>query len=304
MVYIGIEGGGTRSTAIVLGDDGAQLARVEGTAGLVPANDPVSAGRTLILVAREALAAAGVPAPAEALCCALAGAGRAAAREPLAMALRGAGIARHIAIVTDAEGAMHDAFGDRPGILLVSGTGSVSWGRAADGRAARAGGWGLLIGDEGSGYSIAVEAMRAVARATDGRGPETALQKRLIRAVGCGSAEELIPWAARGSKGTIASLAPTVAELAATDAVARDIIEAAARHLARHFIALHERLAPWGEAAPLALGGGLLFPGRPLRALVIEAVRAAGYQPVVIERAIDGAAGAAALARAMTARPA
>src|SRR5690606_687271 len=146
MAYVGIEGGGTRSTAIVLGDDGEQLARVEGAPGLVPANDPVSAGRTLVSVAREALATAGLRPPADALVCALAGAGRAAAREPLAMALRGAGVARHIAIVTDAEGAMHDAFGDGPGILLISGTGSVAWGRAADGRTARAGGWGLLIG--------------------------------------------------------------------------------------------------------------------------------------------------------------
>jgi glucosamine kinase len=301
MAYVGIEGGGTRSTAIVLGEDGEQLARVEGAPGLVPANDPVSAGRTLVNVAREALATAGLRPPVEALVCALAGAGRAAAREPLAMALRGAGVARHIAIVTDAEGAMHDAFGEGPGILLISGTGSVAWGRAADGRTARAGGWGLLIGDEGSGYHIAVEAMRAVARATDGRGPETALQKRLIRTVGSGSPEELIPWAARGSKGTIASLAPHVAELAATDAVAREIIDASASHLARHFFALHDRLEPWDGGAPLALGGGLLFPGRPLRDLVLSAIRGAGHEPAVIDRAIDGARGAAALARAMTA---
>jgi glucosamine kinase len=297
--YVGIEGGGTRSTAIVLGGDGAQLARVEGAAGLVSAADPVSAARTLVAVAREALEAAGAHPPAAALCCALAGAGRAAAREPLAMALRGAGIARHISIVTDAEGAMHDAFGDGPGILLISGTGSVAWARAADGRTARAGGWGLLLGDEGSGYAIAIEGMRAVARATDGRGPETLLQKRLIRAVGCGSPEELIPWSARGSKGTIAGLAPHVVDAVPADAIAHEIVATAARQLARHFEALHTRLAPWDGPPPLALGGGLLFPGRPLRSFLLDAIRAGGGEPAVIDRPIDGACGAAAIARTL-----
>ena len=301
-VFLGIEGGGTRSTAIVLGERGTQLARVEGQAGLVSSADPVSASRNLVAVARQALDAAGVDQPADALCCALAGAGRAAAREPLAMALRGAGVARHVSIVTDAEGAMYDAFGDGPGILIISGTGSVAWGRAPDGRTARAGGWGLLIGDEGSGYYIAVEAMRAVARATDGRGPATTLQKRLIAAVGCGSPEELIPWSARGSKGTIASLAPHVVDAGNGDDVAREIIVTAAGHLARHFTALHARLAPWDNPSPLALGGGLLFPGRPLRDLVLDKIRASGVDPDVIDRPIDGACGAAALARALLAR--
>src|SRR5439155_1968617 len=62
-------------------------------------------------------------------------------------------------------------------IVLVVGTGTVAYGRDAAGRAARAGGWGPLFGDEGGGYWVGCEALRAVARAHDGRGPETALQR-------------------------------------------------------------------------------------------------------------------------------
>jgi glucosamine kinase len=299
--YIGIEGGGTRSTAVVLDADGAALTRVEGEAGLVSAADPLAAARTLIAVARQALAAAGRPAPADALCCALAGVGRAAAREPLAMALRSAGIARHVKLVTDAEGAMHDAFGDGPGILVIAGTGSVAWARSEDGRTSRAGGWGMLLGDEGSGYGMAIAALRAVAQAVDGRGTPTVLVERIVGVVGCGTPQELIPWAARAGKGTVAELAPHVVDAARKDEVARDIVADAAGQIVRHAEALFERLRPWTEPPALALGGGLIAPGRPFRAVVIEALRSTEIEVRVLDRTVDGANGAASLARAMLA---
>src|SRR5438128_1339137 len=69
---------------------------------------------------------------------------------------------------------------DAPGIVIVSGTGSIAYGRNANGEAARAGGWGHMIGDEGSGYWIGREALTAVMRAADGRGPATGLSDDIL----------------------------------------------------------------------------------------------------------------------------
>src|ERR1700733_7704143 len=70
--------------------------------------------------------------------------------------------------------------GDAPGIVVIAGTGSIAYGRNAGGEAARAGGWGHMIGDEGSGYWIGREALAAVMRGADGRGPETGLTAEIL----------------------------------------------------------------------------------------------------------------------------
>src|SRR5690606_12096698 len=127
------------------------------------------------------------------------------------------------------------AFDDGAGILLIAGTGSSAWARGVDGRTARAGGWGHLLGDEGSGYALGVAALRAVARAHDGRAPSTDLRDAVLRHANVAAPEALIAWAASAAKAEIAALAPCVAEAAAADdAVARAIVDRAARDLADH----------------------------------------------------------------------
>src|SRR5690606_25737159 len=153
-VYVGLDGGGTRTTVLVTDAAGAELARVEGEAGIVDAREPAARATVLRELVLRALERAGAAPPAAALCCALAGAGREPGRRALRAALEPLGIARAIRIVGDGEAAFHDAFGAGPGILLIAGTGSIAWGRAADGRTARAGGWGQALGDEGSGYAL------------------------------------------------------------------------------------------------------------------------------------------------------
>src|SRR5205085_1278058 len=69
---------------------------------------------------------------------------------------------------------------DAPGIVIIAGTGSIVYGRNQRGEAARAGGWGHLIGDEGSGYWIGREALAAVMRAEDGRGPSTRMTADIL----------------------------------------------------------------------------------------------------------------------------
>ena len=296
--FVGIDGGGTRATAVVTDGRGAELARVEGEAGLVLAGDPAAGAPALGALVARALAAAGAEPPAAVLCCALAGAGREEQARPLAAALERLAVARRIRVATDAEAAFHDAFGNGPGILLIAGTGSIAWGRGEDGRTARVGGWGHLLGDEGSGYALGLGALRAAARAHDGRGPETRLLRRVLEHTGLDSPEALIAWAATASKAAIAALAPLVASAAAEgDAVARTLVDEAARELAGHAAALHRRLGPWSAPPPIALAGGLLAPGRPLRPAVVAALGLTGVPYRVLDDAIDAARGAAALAR-------
>ena len=95
-------------------------------------------------------------------------------------------------MVNDALIALQAAVGEAPGIVIVSGTGSIAYGRDRAGHAARAGGWGYVLGDEGSGYWIGRLAMRAVVRAADGRGSPTSLTERLLAHFGAQRPDELL----------------------------------------------------------------------------------------------------------------
>lgn len=295
--FVGIDGGGTSSRAVVTDAAGRILGRVEGGPALVRASDPAAGASALADLVDRALRAAGVKAPAEAVCCALAGAGRADAQRELSAAMIREAIALRVRVVTDAEAAFHDAFGHGPGILLVAGTGSIAWGRGEAGELARAGGWGERLDDEGSAFAIGRDALRAILRAHDGRAQPTALAEAILPVLGLDSPDGLVAWAARAEKNEVAALAPRVLEVAGRDGAAREIVGHAALELAALVAALHDRLGPWPEPPRLALTGGLIAPGRPLREPVIEQVQRRGMEPRVLAEPVDAARGAATLAR-------
>ena len=149
------------------------------------------------------------------------------------------------------------------GVALISGTGSVCLGRGGDGRTVRVGGWGPLLSDEGSGYEIASHALRAVARSVDGREQAPALVKAVLRHWSLRDPISLIRFvhAPTTTATEIAGLAPVVVEQAQHgDAVARDILERAARELAGP--GADRDRAPGAD--PPALGpGGRHAAGRP-----------------------------------------
>ena len=298
-VYLGLDGGGTSTTVVATDAAGSELARIRGAAGIVDPADPGARAGALAALARRALDAAGAAPPAAAFCCALAGAGREPERRAIRDALARLEVAREIHVVGDIEAAFHDAFAAGPGLLVIAGTGSIAWGRAEDGRTARAGGWGHLLGDEGSGYAVGLAALRAVVRAHDGRAPATALREHVLAHVCARAPEELIAWAATAAKADVAALAPLVAGAAAAgDAVARALVERAACDLADHVRALHTRLRPWAREADIAFAGGLLGQDGPLRELAAAAIHALGLPLRIREEPVDAARGAAALARA------
>lgn len=294
-VFIGIDGGGTHARAVVLDHAGRELARLAGPPGLLDPLDPASGVENLARLARDALHEAAVAAPAAGLCCGLAGAVRAAERDAVQSALAACGIAHAIVITGDAEAAMADAFGEGSGILLIAGTGSIARARADDGRLVRVGGWGTLLGDEGSGYAIGLAALRAVLRAEDGRDPPTTLTAAVLRTTACASPFDLIRYAAAASKRDIAALAPLA--LHATDAhdpATARIREDAVSHLTELAVCAARQAAL--SRASLALGGGLLQPGGPLRDPVAAGIRQRLPDTALIPHSIDAARGAARLA--------
>src|SRR5204863_821295 len=126
--------------------------------------------------------------------------------------MRRIGYKSRILVVNDALIALVAGAGDNPGIVVIAGTGSIVYGRSAAGEAARAGGWGHMIGDEGSGYWIGREALAAVMRAADGRGPSTALTAEILRHFGVADVSHLprIVYDREAPRMSVAALGPLV----------------------------------------------------------------------------------------------
>src|SRR5437764_3315818 len=91
---------------------------------------------------------------------------------------------RRLIVTNDAVSALAGATASGQGIITIAGTGSIAFGRNASGRTARAGGWGYIFGDEGSGFDIVRQALRAALRMEEGWGPSTRLREVLIEATG------------------------------------------------------------------------------------------------------------------------
>ncbi|HET7322587.1 MAG TPA: BadF/BadG/BcrA/BcrD ATPase family protein [Longimicrobiaceae bacterium] len=299
MTYlIGIDGGGTRTTLALADGAGREIVRRVGPPGLVDPRCPGDTAEMLAELAAETLAEAGVKPPVAALCAGLAGVGSAAEREIVRSSLAASGVAEQVVVRTDGETALEGALGGGAGLLLVAGTGSVAYGRSEDGRVDRCGGWGLVVGDEGSGYAIGRAGLQAVVRAVDGRGPSTGLLPRLLEEMGIPAPEGIPPWAGRAEKSEIAALAVPVLELAASgDAVAECIVAEEAQGLAEHAAALMRRLGPWGAPTRVVLHGGMTQDETYVRHL--ERALAEMELPVEIrEPARDAVAGAVQFARA------
>ena len=255
---IGIDGGGTRTTIALTDARGRERVRRVGPPGIVHPRDPLATAEMLVALVREVEAESGCERPAAALCAGLAGVEHAAEREAVHEALAKAGVAERTTVVSDGEIALEGALGGEAGILVIAGTGSVAYGRGADGRIERCGGWGMVVGDEGSAYAIGRTALVGALRGVDGRGEASSLLPAVVERLGLTAPDEIPPWAGRAEKADIAALASVVVALAADgDRVARRIMEQAARDLAAHVRALAERLAPWDAAPNLVPFGGM-----------------------------------------------
>ncbi len=158
----------------------------------------------------------------------------------------------------DQEIALMGAHGKREGILILAGTGSVAYGVSPAGAAAVVGGWGYLLGDEGSGYWLGLSAIKAISQASERRAEKTSLTDIVLRELNLANPRDLIRWLyAEPRNAEIARFAPLVLEQAeAGDAVASRLVAEAVQHLAGHITAIREILN--FPDAPIAFAGGLL----------------------------------------------
>ena len=212
-------------------------------------------------------------------------------------------VAHEVAITNDAEFALA-GLGSDPGVALIAGTGSIALGRDMSGRMIQVGGWGHLLGDEGSAYDIGRRAAQAAARAADGRGPTTALLQLVLERWGLATPRQMIDHVyLTQEKAPIASLAPGVLALARRgDQVAHAIRRQTCEELAQAAIAAIDSLNVAGPV-PLILGGGLLIHERDLRIAIVARIRrrrALGRVTLVKEPALWAARSLAARARSLS----
>ena len=295
-VFLGVDGGGTRTRALLVDARGQELSRAEGPATLIDQANPRATIGVITHVCRQAMGNAGAVPPADVLWAGIAGAGNDPTQSVVREALQEVGIARAVHIDSDARAAFHDAFGTEAGILLISGTGSSALGRGVDGSSLSVGGWGDLLGDEGSGYAMGMAALRALVRGEDGRSMETRLRDPILDVLGVDRPEGLIAWIATANKAEVAALVPIICGQAESgDEVAGAIVENAVEDLAAHVLTVVKRLGPWPGRPAVALTGGLIDEGGPLRQRVSVAI--GGLLCQARDRVVDAARGAADLAR-------
>jgi N-acetylglucosamine kinase-like BadF-type ATPase len=178
-------------------------------------------------------------------------------------------------LLNDVDAAHLGAFAGGPGILILAGTGSMAWARDAAGGSHRTGGWGEVIGDEGSGYWIGSRVLGAVSKAIDGRAASTGLVEGVFERLGLTSddrMDQFLGWASRldEPRKQIAALAPVALALAeAGDPAANAIVDAAADELALHILTLERQLG--APTLPWSFAGGL-FASPALRRAVTQRV--------------------------------
>jgi N-acetylglucosamine kinase-like BadF-type ATPase len=175
---LGIDAGGTKTVCLLADADGRVVAEGRGGGANLQAAGELEVEKVLHQVMEETIGARlEVP---SAICLGIAGVDREEDAALVRAIMRRIGYRARVVVTNDALVALVAGAGYEPGIVIIAGTGSIAYGRNARGEAARAGGWGYVLGDEGSGYWIGRLALRAVVRAADHRGQATSLTPRIL----------------------------------------------------------------------------------------------------------------------------
>lgn len=279
---IGIDAGGTKTVALLADETGQVLAEARGGGANLQTHgelevekvfdevmDSVRGDRTISAVG---LGIAGVDRPHD---------------EAVVRAiLRRLGHRETAVVVNDAAIALVAGAPERVGIVVLAGTGSIAYGADRKGKTARSGGFGFLLADEGSGYWLGHQALRAVVRASDGRGPETRITPVLFEELDVSSIDELVPRVYEKGlpKHRIAALAGVVQRAHDLgDEVASRLIEAGARELALAARAVARQLDLGEGPFPVVLAGGA-FKACPAMVSPLEReIGLPGARPALLE---------------------
>jgi N-acetylglucosamine kinase-like BadF-type ATPase len=272
-LLLGVDGGGSQTRALLADENGRVLASAEAGASNYQSVGFAAATQALLDAGAEALRRAGLApdTPIDAACFGLAGIGRLEDQARFEAWAATSGIARRYAFTSDAELVLAAGAPDGWGAALIAGTGSFCWGRNTDGRAARVGGWGYLLGDEGSGYDLAVQALRLATQTADGRAGAHAVLQAILEHWALDAPDRLITYvySPTRARAEIAGLAAPLLALAESgDPHAAALVEQAAAALARMLAALVATLDL--RRPPVAMAGGLLGASGSLRAAIVR----------------------------------
>jgi N-acetylglucosamine kinase-like BadF-type ATPase len=303
MFVLGIDGGGSKTLCVAADASGRVLSRAQGTG----ANPYASGEREVENLLRHLIgeASQGLSGEPAAICIGMAGVDRDTERSLLLALIRRLRVTAPVLIVNDALIALVAGIHDVPGIVIISGTGSIAYGRNARGLAARAGGWGYVLGDEGSGYWIGRRALSVVVRAGDGRGPATGLTPRLLAHYGVTRPQDL-SWEVQRRDlrpPGIAALAIYVQRACEEgDAVAASIVAQAADELTLSAASVARRLG-MDAGCPIVLAGTIFKAVPALTDALTRSIEAGLPQSRVSVLDREPAMGAVELALALLRGP-
>ena len=254
---LGLDAGGTKTVCLLADETGAVVAMARRGGANLQAAGELEVEKVLHEVMEEALA--GTDIVPDAICLGIAGADRPDDFVVVRGIMRRIGHKRRVIVVNDALIALEAGAPEHPGVVIISGTGSIAYGRNAEGEAARSGGWGYVLGDEGSGYWIGRAALRAVLREAEDRGPKTALTPMLLEHFAVSNPQGLIHHVYQDhiiKPSTIGALAARVnLAFEGGDTVAAGILRGAVNELEAAALSVARRLDLVGSSFPFVLAG-------------------------------------------------
>ena len=255
---IGIDAGGTKTVCLLADAAGSVVSTARAGGANLQAVGELQVEKVLHDVMEQALGDRDVV--PSVICLGIAGVDRPDDQAVVRSIMKRIGFKARVVIVNDALVALEAGAPGEPGIVIISGTGSIAYGRNAAGEAARAGGWGYVLGDEGSGYWIGRAALRAVLRAADHRGPRTLLTEMLLEHFQVAQPQALLHavYHTHLAPAAIGALATSVQRaFRAGDAAAVGILRGAADELEGGALSVARRLDLLPHPFVFVLSGGI-----------------------------------------------
>lgn len=303
-LVLGVDGGGTKTLAVLAEVDGEGAVELLGYGRSGPANMQLAGRATALASLEEAIGAAvsGLVAPDRPIdhaVLALAGTGSPEVRAEIEQWVEARQDIAAFDVIHDTQPVLEMGTPESWGVALIVGTGSVAVGRNLAGRTAMRGGWGHWFGDLGSGYDLGRQALAATAQMDDGMAPPTAMAEGVLAHFGLSEPRGLMPALARrgNTRREIAALAPVVLDAAAAgDTVAQGVLARCSTELARLVCSAASSVG-LEDDYPLALAGGVICGNRRYRDMLERQLGERSPRPGQITLVHEPVLGCLAIAR-------
>jgi N-acetylglucosamine kinase-like BadF-type ATPase len=290
---LGIDAGGTKTVGLLADEQGRAVAEARGGGANLQTHGELGVEK----VFDDIIETLGRDHTISAVCLGIAGVDRPHDEAVIRGILRRLGHRDGVRVVNDAAIALAAGAPSRVGIVVLAGTGSIAFGADRSGRTARSGGYGFLLADEGSGYWLGHQILRAAVRSYDGRGPKTLLEPLVFEAFEVDTVADLVPLVYEKGlpKHHTAALAPLVEQARLRgDPLAAQLVEQAGQELAVAARSVHRQLDFGSEPFPVVLAGGVFKACPTLPEPFSRHLDLPGARPSLL--ATEPASGAVALA--------